>query len=131
MKASNVIEAYVALRDRVAAIDAEAKKKTGAIKEQMTKLEAWIIEETKRTGATSIKTPAGTAFITTAHSASVADWSAVLDWIKANDAYDMLNKAVNKTAVRGYIDANNAVPPGVNYSTRLEVNVRRPSATAE
>jgi len=33
--------------------------------------------------------------------------------------------------VRGYIEQNKVVPPGVNYGTKLEVNVRKPTAKAE
>ena len=43
-----------------------------------------------------------------------------------NDAFDMLEKRVSKTAVRGYIEKNKTVPSGVNYGTRIDVNVRKP-----
>jgi hypothetical protein len=43
----------------------------------------------------------------------------------------MLEKRVSKTAVRGYIDQQKAVPPGINYGTKLEVNVRKPAAGSE
>ena len=51
----------------------------------------------------------------------------MLDFIKTNNAYDMLEKRVSKTAVRGYIEMNKAVPAGVNYGTKLSVNVRKPT----
>jgi len=63
--------------------------------------------------------------------ADVADWDAVLGFIRENDAYDMLEKRISKVAVRGYIDATKAVPPGVNYGTKLEVNIRKPVARVE
>jgi hypothetical protein len=50
----------------------------------------------------------------------------VLGFIRDNEAFDMLEKRISKVAVRGYIDANKAVPPGVNYGTKLEVNIRKP-----
>jgi len=62
--------------------------------------------------------------------ATVADWDAVLDFIRENEAYDMLERRVNKTAVRGYIDANSKVPSGVNFGSRLSINVRRPAKKA-
>jgi hypothetical protein len=40
----------------------------------------------------------------------------------------MLEKRVSKIAVRGYIESNKAVPPGVTYGTKLEVNIRKPGA---
>ena len=43
-------------------------------------------------GETQKKTPSGTAFITTVDFANVAEWDAVLDFIKENEAWDMLEK---------------------------------------
>jgi hypothetical protein len=43
----------------------------------------------------------------------------------------MLEKRVSKTAVRAYIDQTKSVPPGVNYGTKLEVNIRKPGAKIE
>ena len=82
-------------------------------------------------GLTSFKSDYGTAFLTTTDYANVGDWDAVLDFIRDNDAYDMLEKRVSKIAVRGYIEANKAVPPGITYGTKLEVNIRKPGAKAE
>jgi hypothetical protein len=61
----------------------------------------------------------------------VENWDAVLDFIKDTGSFDMLNKAVNKTAVHGYIEQNKTVPPGVNYGTRVDVNIRKPAAKVE
>jgi hypothetical protein len=61
----------------------------------------------------------------------VADWDALLSFIKAEGAYDMLNKAVNKSAVRAYLDETNKLPPGVNYSTTITVSVRKPTAKGD
>jgi hypothetical protein len=37
---------------------------------------------------------------------------------------------VSKIAVRQYIEQTKQVPPGVKYTTRLEINVRKPGAEA-
>jgi hypothetical protein len=127
----DVIATYMKLRDQKAAIEGEVKDKVAAIKTKMEKLEAWIKEKADAEGVTSFKTKHGTAFLTTTDYANVADWDAVLTFIQENGAYDMLEKRVSKTAVRGYIDQQKAVPPGINYGTKLEVNVRKPAAGSE
>jgi hypothetical protein len=43
----------------------------------------------------------------------------------------MLEKRISKNAVRGYIDQHKAVPSGVNYGTRIDVNVRKPATKIE
>jgi hypothetical protein len=127
----DVVAAYVKLRDKKESMEAAVKEQVKPLKEKMNQLEAWLKEQADAQGVTSFKTKHGTAFLTTTDYANVADWDAVLQFIQSNEAYDMLEKRVSKIAVRGYIDANKAVPSGVNYGTKLEVNIRKPTARVE
>lgn len=127
----SAIGAYMMLRRKKEAIEAKVKDEVSEIKAKMEKLEAWIKQQADTMGVTSFKTPHGTAFLTTTDYANVADWDAVLTYIRENEAYDMLEKRISKMAVRGYIEQNKAVPPGVNYGTKLEVNIRKPTAKVE
>jgi hypothetical protein len=126
-----VVATYMKLRSQKESIEAEVKDRVSTIKAKMEKLEAWIKEQADAQGVTSFKTKHGTAFLTTTDYANVADWDAVLDFIRTQEAFDMLEKRISKIAVRGYIEANKAVPPGVNYGTKLEVNIRKPVAKVE
>lgn len=127
----DVVATYMKLRSQKEAIEAEVKDRVSTIKAKMEKLEAWIKEQADAQGVTSFKTKHGTAFLTTTDYANVGDWDAVLGFIRENEAFDMLEKRISKIAVRGYIEANKAVPPGVNYGTKLEVNIRKPVARVE
>jgi hypothetical protein len=122
----DVVATYMKLRSQKESIEAEVKDRVSVLKAKMEKLEAWIKEQADVQGVTSFKTKHGTAFLTTTDYANVADWDAVLDFIRAQEAFDMLEKRISKLAVRGYIEANKAVPPGVNYGTKLEINIRKP-----
>jgi hypothetical protein len=122
-----VIETYMKFRKKKEAIESESKAKVKGIKENMTKLESWLKEKADADGVTSFKTNHGTAFLTTNDYARVADWDAMLGFIRENEAYDLFEKRVSKTAVRGYIDMNKAVPAGVTYGTKIDVNVRKPA----
>lgn len=126
----SVIEGYLKLRAQKQAIEARTKEQTSAIEANMDKLEAWLKLKAEETGVTSFKTDHGTAFLTTVDFANVADWDAVLTHIKNTEAFDMLEKRVSKTAVRAFIDMHRTVPPGINYGTKLEINVRKPAASA-
>jgi len=126
-----VIRTYMKLRDQKAAIEGEVKERISGLKAKMEKLEAWIKAQADVQGVTSFKSEFGTAFLTTTDYANVTDWDAVLDFIRDNEAYDMLEKRVSKIAVRGYIESTKAVPPGITYGTKLEVNIRKPGAKAE
>ena len=128
---NDVVALYIRLRNRKAAIKAEADAKTVQITEQMLKLEAWLKQQADQLGTTQFKTPSGTAFFKTEDFASVADWDEVLRFIKDSGNYNMLEKRVSKTVVRGYIEEYKQVPPGVNYGTKLVLNIRKPPTKAD
>lgn len=123
-----VIKKYMELREEKTAVEAEIKERVDTIKANMAKLEAFLKAKMDADGLTSFKSEHGTAFLTTTDFANVEDWDAVLRFIREEEAYDMLEKRVSKTAVRGYIDANKEVPPGIRYGTKLDVNIRKPTA---
>jgi len=123
-----VIKKYMKLREKKALVEAEIKERVDNIKADMVKLEAWLKAKLDADGLTSFKTDHGTAFLTTTDFANVEDWDAVLRFIREEEAFDMLEKRISKTAVRGYIEANKEVPPGVKYGTKLDINVRKPTA---
>ena len=126
-----VIDKYIKLRSKKETIEANMKDQVSKLKEQMSTIEAWIKEKADLDGVDSFKTSNGTAFLKTTDFAQVADWDAVLNFVKDNEAYDLLEKRVSKTAVRGYIEADKVVPAGINYGTRIDVNVRKPVNKAE
>jgi len=131
VKVDQVVAAYITLRNQKDRIEAETKEKVRGIKEKMIKLEGWLMRKADEQGVSSFKTESGTAFVTSVDFAQVADWEEVLEFVKAHEAYDMLERRVSKRAVREYIESNKAVPPGVNYGSKLEVNVRKPTKKYE
>jgi hypothetical protein len=131
LKVGDVIATYLTLRNQKEALVQAVKAKTVEIDAKMTKIEAWIKQQADAQGVTSFKSEHGTAFLTTVDYANVADWDATLRFIRESEAFDMLEKRVSKTAVRAYIDQTKSVPPGVNYGTKLEVNIRKPGAKIE
>lgn len=123
----DVVAAYIKLRTQKAELEKSIEESVKVINIKMTKMEAWLKEQADAQGVTSFKTKHGTAFLSTTDYATVADWDSVLAFIREHEAFEMLNKAVNKTAVREYIQMYKAVPPGVNYGTKIVVNVRKPT----
>lgn len=126
-----VIDTYLKLRNAKAAIEAEAEEKVKGIKQKLEKIENYLIAQADKQGVTSFKTKLGTAFVTSTDYASVADWDAMLNFVKEREAYDLLERRVSKAAVRGYIEQDGAVPPGVNFGSKISLNVRKPTAKAE
>lgn len=126
----DVIGKYIEKRDEIARIESEAKERVGEIKAVLEKFAAWINLKAEQDGVESFKTAAGTAFFTTVDYAQVADWTLLLEYIQKNEAWDLLEKRVAKVAVRGILNDTKVLPPGVNYGTKREINVRKPTAKA-
>lgn len=124
----DVIKTYMALRAKKSELEADVKEQVQNIKDKMTKLESYLKVKMDEAGLTSFKSDHGTAFLTTTDYANVADWDEVVQFIKDNEAYDLFEKRVSKMAVRGYIEQNKSIPPGINYGTKLSVNIRKASA---
>lgn len=125
----DVTSAYIKIRDALDAKRKEATRDQAELKEKLGQLEGFLKDQLQNVlKVESIKTPYGTVFTTTKTSVGVQDWDAVLAYIKSNDAYNLLNRSVNKTAVGEYVKEHSTPPPGVKSDSFLEVAVRRPTA---
>lgn len=120
-----LVEKYVALRDKKAAMSTSYKEQVAVLDKALTSIEVALLSQFDALGVESVRTKAGTAYKTTRASATVADWDAVLDFVMKNDLWNMLERRVSKQAVEQYKDENGDLPPGVNWREELVVNIRR------
>lgn len=100
-------------------------------KERENALESWFSARAQEEGLQNIKTALGTAYWTTHSSATVASREALFAHCKATDAWDLIESRASSTAVKAYIEAHGAAPPGVNYSTRSVFNFRAEKTPVE
>ena len=122
---AQVVEKYIALRDKLAEMKKQFDNDTETIKTAMARCEAFLMQTMQAQGTESLKTPAGTAYQSTKTSATVADWDATLNWIRENEHWAMLDKRVSKTFVEAFRNEHNDLPPGVNWREERSVNIRR------
>lgn len=121
----SIVERYIALRDlkarKKAAYEAEAR----LLDEAMSRIETFLLAQLNGQGAESVRTGQGTFFKSRRTNCTVADWDATLPWIITNEAWSMLEKRVSKSFVEQYREEHNDLPPGLNYSEEVTINVRR------
>ena len=121
MNTDAITQRYLQLRDEKKAIEARHKEELVEVKRNMDLLEAALLKLLQAQGAKSIKTAHGTPYISELVSTKVVDWDgATLPYIIEHQAWDLLVRNVNKTAI---ISGDIAVP-GVDLSTTLKLNVR-------
>ena len=121
------VSQYIMIRDKLKELNAEHEEKLKPLVDLQNSLTGWLQSFMEQAGADSIKTPNGTCYSTTRHSASLADSEAFMKFVKDTDNYDLLDRKANVTAVRAYVEEHSALPPGVNLSSIKTIGVRRAS----
>lgn len=123
---SALVEGYIKLRDKKAEIKARHEAEMAPVNAMMERIETHILAQMQEQGVDSYAVRGvGTAYISTTTKANVADWDSLLGFIRANSLWQLLERRVAKSAVDEYVAANQDLPPGVNYSQAVAVNVRR------
>jgi hypothetical protein len=134
-----LVEKFVALRDKIAEKKKEQQVEIAKYNLVLNTLEGWMLDELNRSGAKSIATENGTFFRTVKTSVTVEKWQETLQWIKDNDAWDLLEARVSKTALDAVMQdlaakvfagtvpntPANLTVPGVKITKEQGLNVRR------
>jgi len=128
MTLSDLVAAYITIRDRRATRKRAFLVEDEADKGRQEKIEAVFLMKFKELGIDSIKASngTGTAYKAVQTSATVADRSVFLEHVLANQAFELLDVRANKTSVAEYKEVDEgAIPPGLNWREEQTVNVRR------
>jgi len=120
-----LVNQFVATRDRIAKEDEAHKIRMSKARGLLQALNDHLTTRLRAVGGDSVKTPNGTAYLTTKKTATIADPAAFRAYVLENERYDLVDWKANAPAVNDHIDTETVPPPGVNYSTRVTVGVRR------
>lgn len=120
-----IIERYIALRDKKADLKAAFTQSTEAIDAALERIENFLLKTMQDLGVESLRSGLGTAYKQAQTSATVADWESALDWVKKNEQWAMLEKRVSKSFVEAYKNENADLPPGIDWREVTKVNIRR------
>lgn len=131
-KLDECVAQYVKLRDTLKISDDKHKEKTAPAREYLELLNGAIRDKLTEAGADSVKTPNGTAYKTVKKSATVSDGAVFREYVITNSAFDLVDMRANAPAVGEFIAGHDGeLPPGINYSTHVEVGVRRPTGSSK
>lgn len=126
-----VIEAFIKTRD---AIDDRKRAHTEELAEmtqmqnaRMKWLETQLRDAEERGLSPTLKCAYGTVFYTKKEAIRSEDWETTLGYIIENQRWDLLTKALNKTAALEIIGQSRDITklPGASYVAFREVSVRR------
>lgn len=123
-----LIDRYVRLRDRKRALEAEHKEQLAPYNKLMSEVEGVLLDYMQRAGTTSVTTAGGTAYQSTKRNASIKDGAAFRKFVVETGQFNLVDWRANANAVFDFIEANGGnPPPGVNPSSRVAINFRRPN----
>lgn len=123
----DAVSAYVSIRDELDRVRKEFKKHEADSKSHLQRIEMWILEKANELGMESIRTASGTAYKTTKKSYRVGIWNDFIEWIKATDNFQCLEKRAAKLAVMDVHKDTGEIPPGLDYIEEITIDVRRPT----
>ena len=121
----DVIESYRTLRDKKEKLKAEHVETLKPYNDGLAQLEAWLLNHLNAQGEQSVKTPSGTAYISTIVKPKVMDAAAFMDFLKENDLLHMLEVRPSKSAVQDYVDSTGDPPPGIHITTESFARIRK------
>lgn len=99
-----------------------------AIKTQQDTVKTAIKDEMLRLGVKSVRTDGGTISLSTKTRYNTDDWDAFKEFIKENDALELLEKRISQSNMATFLEENpGKVPAGLNSFTEYAVSVRKPS----
>jgi hypothetical protein len=124
-------ERYLRVRGEIDDLDCQHKRDRAALAEKLAVLEGWFTAKAQEDGLDSIKTPVGTAYWSTHHSATVASREDFFSYCKENNTWDMVEARASKTGVKSFVEEHGAPPPGVNFSSVRVFNFRKSQNRSE
>lgn len=125
MSPATMVDKFIALRDKKAELAKKHAEELAPYNLALGTLEAWMLNTLNETGLKAMRAGAGTFYTTTRTSAKVETWGDVLAYIRENEAWELLEARVSKTAVEAIMEDTQTNIPGVTVSRELVLNVRR------
>lgn len=127
---TELVALAVECRDKKRAVKAKYEAEVAVWTERFDKitsfLEDFLAKNVSLEDKASVSTPAGTFYRSKSYSASLADPQAFMDYVVANQKFELLDRRANVTAVRRFVTEQKGLPPGCNLNTKSTIGVRRP-----
>ena len=119
-------KAYINIRARRTEIASEFKKEDDRLKEQQDKIKATLLKFCKENDIDSVRTEAGVFYRSQKRRYWTSDWESMHKFILEHEAPEFLEKRLNQTAVREFLEENpDILLPGLNVQSEYTISIRR------
>ena len=121
-----LVKAYIKMRDARKVLSAEYEAKDKELKEKMEVVEGYLQEACKRAGGNVSIPGVGIVMRGVDTRYWTSDWEAMHNFIKENNALELLERRIAQKAMGEFLKANpDKMPKGMNVESKYTVTVRR------
>ena len=124
-----LVEAYLLIRSERDKLRNEYELADARLKEDMSKLEAVMLDMCNSVNADSIKTRHGTVMRKLNERFFCQDWDHFYKFVLENEAVQLLERRIHQSNFREFLKdhENDGLPPGVNVMREFGISVRKAS----
>jgi len=117
---------YIKMRDKRSQVKQEWEAQDNAIKAEMELIEEKLLDLCKELNTNTLGTDHGTVIRSVKSRYWTNDWDSMYQFIKEHDAFGLLEKRIQQTHMKEFIQENPDVyPAGMNVENQFTVLVRR------
>tara|TARA_R100001163_G_scaffold17010_1_gene15304 strand:- start:1580 stop:2011 length:432 start_codon:yes stop_codon:yes gene_type:complete len=126
LNAEKLTSVYLKIKDKRSELSAEFKEKDAELSDQLDKVKRALLDYCEEQGVDSVKTSAGLFYRSARTRYWTSDWSSMHEFILENEVPELLDKRVNQSNMKQYLEENpDQVPKGLNVDSEYIVSVRR------
>jgi len=126
MDTNEIVKIYVKIRDKKDEIKREFSEKLGNLDADLQVLEEELGGRLKAAGATSVKTPNGTVYLTIKSKVWTDNWDSFYKFIEDRSLFDLLERRIHQSNIKSFLEDNpDDIPEGLNVESKKSVTVRR------
>lgn len=123
-----LVRVYRKMQTRIQTLTATYETEVEVLKAQQETVKTALKDQMLALGVKSVNTAEGTVILSTMTRYATQDWDAFKDFIKENDAIDLLEKRIAQTNMATFLGENpTLVPPGLNSNREYSISVRKPT----
>jgi len=124
--AEKLTTVYLKIKDKRAELSADFKEKDAELVEQLDKVKRALLDYCEEQGVDSVRTSSGLFYRSAKTRYWTSDWSSMHEFILENEVPELLDKRVNQSNMKQYLEENpDQVPKGLNVDSEYIVSVRR------
>lgn len=126
IEVAKMVRVYQKIRSKRAELSANFKEEDKALSEKLDAVKAALLRYCDEQGVESVRTAEGLFYRSTKTRYWTSDWESMHKFILEEGVPELLDKRVNQTNMRQYLEENpDVVPMGLNVDSEYTLSVRK------